>query len=171
MRLFSGKVPALARDLVNVLIESKSVDVLPEEIKEVELDIESVLKEYIRTEREITDQARDVIASQKREYTELKRIKSRIARERKFAIDEEAIEYLNSQLIETLIHSRHVEEVYGMDNELVVVITPVMRKHLAADEELDNEVRRRIKNLQEGTGAWDIQYSKIKDELKRNKRF
>ena len=58
-----------------------------------------------------------------------------------------------------------------MDNELTVLITPVLRKHLAADEELDNEVRRRIKNLQEGTSAWDVQYGKIKEELQRTRKL
>lgn len=171
MRLFSGKVPALAHDLVVALTGDGTIEVKAEEIHEVELDVESVLKEYIRAEREITDRARDVIATQKRDYTELKKIKAQIARERGFQIDEDAIEYLTSQLIEALIHSRHVEEVFGMDNELNLLITPVLRKHLAADEELDNEVRRRIKNLQEGTSAWDIQYGKIKEELQRTRKL
>lgn len=171
MRLFSGKVSALAMDLIGALTTTGSIEVLDDELHEVQLDVESVLKEYIRAEREITDRARDVIAQQKRNYTDLRKIKAQIARERGFQIEEDAIEYLTNQLIETLIHSRHVEEVFGMDNELTVHITPVLRKHLSADEELDGEVRRRIKNLQEGTSAWDIQYGKIKEELQRTRKL
>ncbi len=171
MKLMSGKVPALAHDLVDALVTSQTIEVLPDEVKEVEMDIESVLREYIRADREITDRARDVIAQQKRDYTELNKVKSQLARERNFGIGETMIEYLNAQLIEALIHSRHVEEVFGEDNELVVQMTPVLRKYLAADEELDGEVRRRIKNLTEGTMAWDTQYRKVLDELRRVKKL
>jgi len=171
MKLMSGKVPAVAHDLVEALIASDTIEVLQEEIHEVEMDIESVLREYIRLDREITDRARDVIATQKRDYSELNKVKSQIARERGFGLGEGMQEYLIAQLIEALIHSRHVEEVFGADNELVVQMAPVLKKHLGADEELDGEIRRRIKNLTEGTMAWDVQYRKVMDELRKTKKL
>lgn len=171
MKLMSGKVPALAHDLVDALVASNTIEVLSEEVHEVEMDIESVLREYIRLDREITDRARDVIATQKRDYSELNKVKSQIARERGFGVGEGMLEYLTAQVIETLIHSRHVEEVYGMDNDLVVQMGPILKKHLGADEELDGEVRKRIKNLSEGTLAWDVQYRKVMEELRKTKRL
>jgi len=171
MKLMSGKVAPLAFDLVDELIKSENIEVLSEEVPEVQLDLESVLKEYIRTDREITDKARDTIARQKRDYGDLSKVKAQFARERGFGVGENLIEYITAQLIEALIHSRHVEEVYGMDNDLTVVITPILRKHLAADEELDLEVRKRIKNLQEGTVSWEVQYQKLRDELKHVRKL
>ena len=171
MKLLSGKVPALAHDLVDTLIKAQAIEVLPDEVPEVQLDIESVLREYIRADREITDRARDIIATQKRDYSELNKVKGQVARERAFGVGEQMQEYLTAQLIEALIHSRHVEEVFGMDNDLVVHIGPILRKHLAADEELDGEVRRRIKNLQEGSVAWDVQYRKVLEELRKTKKM
>jgi hypothetical protein len=47
----------------------------------------------------------------------------------------------------------------------------VLRKHLAADEELDGEVRKRIRNLTEGTLAWDVQYRKVMEELRKSRRL
>jgi hypothetical protein len=35
------------------------------------------------------------------------------------------------------------------------------------DAELDQEVRRRIKNLSEGTQAWDVEYARVMDQIKR----
>lgn len=171
MKLMSGKVTPLASDLVDELVKSGNIEVLPEEMPEVQLDLESVLKEYIRADREITEKARDIISRQKRDYGDLSKVKAQIARERDFGVGENLIEYITAQLIEALIHSRHVEEVYGMDNDLTVVITPVLKKHLAADEELDQEVRKRIRNLQEGTISWEAQYQKLKDDLKKARRL
>ncbi len=171
MKLMSGKVAPLAFDLVDELIKSENIEVLPEEVPEVQLDLESVLKEYIRTDREITDKARDMIARQKRDYGDLSKVKAQLARERGFGVGENLIEYITAQLIEALIHSRHVEEVYGMDNDLTMVITPILKKHLAADEELDQEVRKRIKNLQEGTVSWEVQYQKLRDDMKKARKL
>ena len=36
-------------------VTAQAIEVLPEEVPEVQMDIESVLREYIRTDREITD--------------------------------------------------------------------------------------------------------------------
>lgn len=171
MKLMSGKVAPLASELVDALIKSNNIEVDSEEVPEVQLDLESVLKEYIRSDREVTEKARDAIARQKRDYGDLSKVKAQIARDRGFGVGDNLLEYVTAQLIEALIHSRHVEEVYGMDNDLVIIITPILKKHLAADEELDQEVRKRIKNLQEGTITWDAQYQKLKDEMKKVRRL
>jgi hypothetical protein len=70
-----------------------------------------------------------------------------------------------------LFHSRHVDEVYGMDNELVVVMSPILRRHLNADEDLDLEVKKRIRNMQEGTVAFEVQYKKVQEELRRTRKL
>jgi hypothetical protein len=46
---------------------------------------------------------------------------------------------------------------------------PVLKKYLAADDELDAEVRNKMKNLQEGTRTWEVEYQKIKNEIQRRK--
>lgn len=171
MKLFIGKVPAMAQELVQALMNEGRLEVEPEEVVEVVKDIESVLKEYIRLDKEITEKAREIVSAQKRDYTEVPKVKMQIARERNVGIGEQAIEYIISQIIEALIHSRHVSEVYGADNEIALVISPILKKYLTADEELDLEVRKRIKNLKEGSTAWEIQYRKVMEELRRSKGF
>ena len=34
-------------------------------------------------------------------------------------------------------------------------------------EDLDKEVRQRIKNLEEGTATWEIEYQKVMDQMKQ----
>jgi len=48
-------------------------------------------------------------------------------------------------------------------------MTDVLKKHMQVDEELDEEVRRRIKNLEEGTSTWEVEYGKVLDQIKRNR--
>ena len=39
--------------------------------------------------------------------------------------------------------------------------------HLDVDDEIDREARARLKHLQEGTSAFDIEYNKTVDQIRR----
>ena len=169
MRLYAGKVTAIATDMVGALTTDEAVEAEPEMEGEVNLDIESVLREYIRTEREITNHARELISQGGLEFRQLSRIKNKIADERGFGIGERALDYLTQQIIECLFHSRHVAEIYVEDHVLRKTLRNVLRTHLRMEEDLDQEVRKRIKNLQEGTSSWEIEYNKVMEDLKRLK--
>ena len=43
----------------------------------------------------------------------------------------------------------------------------VMKKHLDVDDEIDKEARSRLKHLQEGTRAFDIEYNKTVEQIRR----
>lgn len=169
MRLYPGKVSAIANDMVQHLCAQEDIEVAAEMTQEVVLDIESVLREYIRADREITDRARDLISKEGLEFNQVNKIKTRIATERGFGVGDGAVEYLTRQIIEALFHSRHVDEVFAEDHELRKSLREVLNKHLHVDEDLDQEVRKRIKNLQEGTSTWEVEYHKVMSDLKRLK--
>ena len=169
MRLYPGKVSAIAKDMVDALSASGDIEVLPDMVSEVILDIESVLREYIRADREVTDRARDLISRDGLEFNQVNKIKQKLAEERGLGVGDRAVDYLTKQVIEALFHSRHVEEVYAEDHTLRKSLRDVMNRHLHVDDDLDQEVRRRIKNLQEGTQNWEVEYHKVMQDLKRLK--
>ena len=169
MRLYPGKVSAIAKDMVDVLSANGDIEVLPEMVSEVVLDIESVLREYIRAVREVTDRARDMISRDGLEFNQVNKIKQKMAEERGFGVGDRAVDYLTKQVIEALFHSRNVEEVFAEDHTLRKTLRDVMNRHLHVDDDLDQEVRRRIKNLQEGTQNWEVEYHKVMQDLKRLK--
>ena len=169
MRLYSGQVAIVAQDLLKTLMEAEDLEILGENIPEVEEDIQSVLKEYIRLDREISDKARE--ASGQRSNTSIGREKRRLAKAMGVSIVEDAVGYIIDQLIETFFHSHFVEEVFAADNDLRRKMAPVLKKHMAVQEELDVEVRDKIKNLEEGSAAWDIEYQRAMGNLKRSKKL
>jgi hypothetical protein len=66
--------------------------------------------------------------------------------------------------------SPHIEEIYGADNELRAKMTPILKRYTASrDNELDEAVRSKIKNLEEGSAAWDIEYERVLERVRRNK--
>ncbi len=169
MRLYPGKVSNIAQDMVALLVSNQDIEVDTELVGEVILDIESVLREYIRADREITDKARERISKDGIEFIQLNKIKQKLAEERNFGVGDRAVEYLTKQIIEALFHSRHVEEVFAEDHTLRKTLRDVLNRHTHVDDDLDQEVRKRIKNLQEGTQGYDIEYQKVMADLKRLK--
>jgi hypothetical protein len=144
-------------------------DIECEAPKEVQLDVEAVLNQYVNDEAAISDQARDLVASRGMAVSELGRMKRRIAEQRKIGIGEEAIDYLLDQLVEMLMHSNNVVEVYAPDYELRRKMRDPLRKQFAAEDELEQEVRGRLKHVQEGTQMWEVEYRRMMEDIRRRK--
>ena len=167
MRLFGSKIPSLISDLIADLRKAELVDIMPANVSEVELDIESVLKEYLRAERQLTEEAKDLAHSKGLDYSAHQKIKRQLADRRKFGLYEDSVGYIANQIIETLLHTKHVEEIFAEDNELRAAIVPVLRRHMSDGSGIDQEVRRRMKHLEEGSRDWDITYQQTMERLRR----
>jgi uncharacterized protein len=169
MRLFSGKIPTIAQDVVKALTEASDIET--EAPQEVQADLESVMKEYLRQERKVTDEAKNRMEIRGLSYGELGKMKNQVARDLKIATGEDTLPYLVEQMLEMLFHSGNVAEVFSDDAVLRKKITSILRKHMDVEQELDREVRGKIKNLEEGTAAFETEYARVMDQLKRNKKL
>lgn len=167
MRLYSGRIRHIAEEVVRALRETGAIDVPLELIPEAELDVEAVLREYLRTERHLTSRAREMADSGRGSF---KRLKRQLAYSANFKLGDEGIDYIVNQLIETFLHSHNVEEIYADDLELRRQISVIVKKHTeTAEGELDTEVRAQIKNLSEGSIAWDDEYDRVMKKLKHER--
>lgn len=171
MRLYSSRVPAISQEVVQTLIDRELIEVSRDNQPEVVLDAEAVLKEYLRTDRELTEEAKDVAQQRGLDYGAHQKIKRKLAERKRFGLYEDAVGYISNQLIEIFLQTRHVDEIYGEDHQLRAAIAPVVRKHMSAGDELDVEVRKRIKNLAEGTADWEIRYQQTLERLSRAKNL
>jgi uncharacterized protein len=169
MRLFSGKVPVIAQEVVRSLVDTNDIET--ERPDEVIADIESVLKEHLRQERRLVDEAKTRMEIRGLGYGELNRMKNQVARDLKVSTGEDTLPYILEQILEMLFHSANVEEVFAEDNVLRKKITTILRKHMDVETELDREVRSKIKNLEEGTASFETEYARVMEQLKRNKRL
>ncbi len=155
----------MSEEVVRALVADGDIDVVQE--GEVCLDVEAVLKEFIRRDREVTDVAKQQMESQGLGYGNLGKIKAKIAKNYGFPPPDESLPYILEQVLEMLFHSNNVDEIYADDLALRKKLTPVLRKHMEVDEGLDEEVRARIKNLEEGTAAFEIEYERLMGDTKR----
>jgi hypothetical protein len=167
MRLFSGKVTTISEEIVRTL--TGDGDIEAEQPAEVVLDIESVLKEYLRFERSISEEAKNRMELRGLPYAQLGKLRNQVAKEKGAPQSDDVLPYLIDQILHILFHSRNVEEIFAEDTELRKKVAPVMRKHMDVGGELDEEVRSKIKNLEEGTATFEIEYQRIMGDMKRKK--
>ncbi len=167
MRLYSGKIPTVGAEIVKGLVEAGEIEV--SDRAEAEMDVQSVLKEYIRLDREITEKTKDVLQKRNLPYEQFGKVKRALAGEKGFGLGDEGLEWMTNQMIESFMQSPHIEEIFVEDSVLRKRMSDVLKKHMQVDEELDEEVRRRIKNLEEGTSTWEVEYGKVLDQIKRNR--
>jgi hypothetical protein len=167
MRLYSGKITPLAEDLVKALVEGKDIET--ESKREVALDLESVFTNYLRLEKEATDKAKDLLQSRAMPPSELPRLRKLAAEQKGIKVGDDMLDYLLDQLIEMLMHSGNVDEVFGEDHDLRRRMRPVLRKYLEIDEAVEGEVRGKLKHVQEGTRTWEVEYQRLMGEIQRRK--
>ncbi len=167
MRLYPAKIPTIATEIVRRLVDVNDIETA--QPKEVQEDIASVLRMYLDNDRQVTDKAKELMQARGLGQQEFNRMKRQVADQRGFKIGDDMLDYVLDQIVEMLMHSGHVDEVYAEDVELRRKMAPILKQHMAVDEELDRETRAHIKHVEEGTRTWEIEYRRVMEDIKRRK--
>jgi hypothetical protein len=165
MRLYASKIPAIVDGIVRALVHSGDLEV--GNLDEFKADVESILKEYLRSTRELTERAKDQLESRGLNYSELHKVKRQLAEDQSLGIGDDAVKWITNQLLELFMQSSFVEEIYAEDPVLRRKIQEVLRHNMLVDEDLDREVRSHLKHLSEGTTSFEIEYQRQLDLVKR----
>src|SRR5437773_536746 len=144
MRLYAGKIPVIGSEIIKTLVDAGDITV--DDKSEAELDVQAVLKEYLRLDREITDRAKDMLSKRNLPDEQFGKGKRTVAQEKGLGLGEEGLEWMTNQMIESFMASPHVDEIFADDGTLRKRMADVLKRHMMLDDELDAEVRKRIKN-------------------------
>ena len=167
MRLYPKVIPIISREVVQRLMQDGDIEVEPMRVADAEMDLSAIMREYLANEERVNQATREALERRGYDYSKFNQVKREMADVRGFKMGDEGVEYVINQMIEFLLISRNVEEVFAADNVLRQKIFSVMKKHLDVDDEIDKEARSRLKHLQEGTSAFDIEYNKTVEQIRR----
>ena len=135
----------------------------------MQADILAVLEQYLRDEQDISSKARDIAAARGASATDAGRIKRELAKQQGVGIGDDAIDYLLNQLVEMLMHSGSVEEIFAEDHQLKLVMRAPLRKEQAMADQVDETVRKRLKHVEEGSSQWEVEYQRMREEVSRRR--
>jgi len=170
MRLFPGKIPVIAKEIATILVRDGDIEVADKAtLEELELDLQAVLKEYLRVERELVEQAKDYLQEHGLPYSDFGKAMKVVAEGREFGRGEDAIDYLTAQAIGCFMQSAHVEEIYADDATLNRKMRAVLRKHMSEGQDVEREVRARMRNIEEGSREWEVEFQRLREEIQRKK--
>ena len=169
MRLYSKVIPTIAREVVSTLMQDGDVEVETLRIADAEMDMTAVMKEYLAAEERVNAATREALERRGYDHSRFNQVKREMADVRGFKMGDEGIEFVIDQMIEQFLISRNVEEVFTEDNVLRKKIFGIFKRHLDVDDEIDREARARLKHLSEGTSAFDIEYQKTVELLRRSR--
>jgi hypothetical protein len=169
MRLYPKVIPTIAREVVQTLMQDGDVEVETMRVNDAEMDMASVMKEYLAAEERVNAATREALERRGYDQSRFNQVKREMADVRGFKMGDEGIEYVIGQMMEQLLVSRNVEEVFSDDLGLRKKIFGIFKRHLDVDDEIDREARARLKHLQEGTTAWDVEFGKTIELLRRSR--
>lgn len=167
MRLYPKLVPILAREIVQRLTQDKDVEVEPIRVSDAEMDLSAIMREYLANEERVNQATREALERRGYDSSKFSQVKREMADVRGFQLGDDGIEFVINQMLEFLLVSRSVEEVFSDDSTMRPKILQIMKKHLDVEDEIDREARGRLKHLQEGTGAFEVEYQKVVDQIRR----
>ncbi len=167
MRLYPKVIPTVAREVIQALMAEKDIEVEPMRIADAEMDMAAIMRNYLADEEKVNQATKQALERRGYDMSRFNQVKREMADVRGFKMGDEGVEWVIGQMIEFMLISRNIEEVYSDDNAMRKKIFGVMRKHLDVDEEVDREARARLKHLQEGTANWEVEYQKTIEQIRR----
>lgn len=167
MRLYPKAIPNISREIVHTLMTDKDIEVETLRIADAEMDLSAIMREYLANEERVNQATKEALLRRNYDASKFGQVKREMAEVRGFKMGDEGIEYVIGQILEFLLISRNVEEVFSEDPPMRKKIMGIMKKHLDVDEEVEREARARVKHLQEGTVAWDVEYNKVLEQIRR----
>lgn len=171
MKIYMKLIPSIASDILRALSKDGDIEIKENRLDEAVLDVSKVFRDYLEEEEEINQEAMLFIQNNNMASKDFASVKARLAEERGFDYGDEAIEMLLADVVDALLNSENIEEVYEDNNVLIKKMYEVVKKYLDVDAELDKEAREQLKNLEEGSLEWDIAYKKAIHEIKKKKNL
>jgi hypothetical protein len=150
-------------------MQDADIEVEMTRVADAEMDLSAIMREYLANEERVNQATREALERRGYDYSKFNQVKREMADVRGFKMGDEGIDYIINQMIEFLLISRNVEEVFAEDHSIRKKIYQVFKKHLDVDEDIDREARSRLKHLSEGTQAWEVEYQKTVEQIRRNK--
>lgn len=167
MKLYRTRIPEIAKKVIEELVKDESIEVLPENRSEAELDLVAVMEEYLRRDSHLRETVRETMSRRSIPYDKYSKVRAEVAGEMGHPTGNEVERFLARQFLEGFMISRFVEEVYGEDGELMKRIRAVIEGFDVDERAIRDEAREKVKNIPEGTVDYEIALNRAIKEVKK----
>lgn len=170
MKIYENLIPKVAKEFIKKAINSNYFLIGKTKIRASEMDIESIFNAYLKQLKEINQIAKDRIskADDKTDPNFFNKVKKQVAAEQKFSLEKNNEIFLVKQLMGLIFQSENIEDIMVDDIKIEKLFLTVCKKHFISDEDLENEIKKRLAyfpDLKEGTKKYQDKYKEVKEKL------
>ena len=169
MKFYPKQIDKMAAEIVQTLVDNNDIEVEPDSIPDAREDFAAIMREYQRQADQIADDAKTTLIRRNWPSSKFNEARKIVASSKNFPLGDEGIDFVINQMLEFMLITKNIEEVYAEDHTLRKIIVTILRRYAQVDDEVDREARARLKHLEEGTRDWEIQYQRARDQVRRNK--
>lgn len=169
MKIYRKKIGPIAEEIVNTLVRDEDIEIRGGLFNTVVKDISNFIEDYAKQEQALSDEAKVKMENEGLSVEHLVKVKNILAQQRGVKLGDDALEYLAEKIIKYLFTEDAIEEVYSDDPSMKKKIYDIFRKHTFVEDDLDKEVRARLKNIPETSPIFKIEYEKVLREIKRKR--
>jgi len=130
MHLSQEAISPIARDSIQLLMQDGNIEVEGLRIADAEMDLSAIMREYLTNEERVNQATREALERRGIDPSKSDQVKREMADVRGFKLGDEGIAHVIDQMVEFLLLSRNVEEVFASDDVLRGKLRAVMAKHL-----------------------------------------
>lgn len=167
MKLYRAKIPVIAKECINRLVEDGDIEVDPDSKADAEADLVAIMEDYLRRDTQLRESIRDHMANEGISYDQYGRTRAKMAGAMEHPTGDDVERFLVRQFIEMLLNSPNVEEVWAEDASMYRKLMEVIRAHDVDEEAIRQAARDKLKNIQEGTMEFEIAMRDAVREVKK----
>lgn len=169
MRIYRKKISPISEDIVGALVRDGDIEIMGSLYNVVVKDIAKFIEQYSDEEQALSDTVKTILDRKGLPAAQFQKVRQILSEEKGIPIGDDALEYIADRIIRYLLTEDSIDEVYSEDAAMRKKIYDIFHKHIDIDEEIDREVRARIKNIPETSPIFKIEYQKVLQEIKRKK--
>ena len=169
MKIYRKKIGPISDEIINTLVRDEDIEIRGSLNNVVIRDIGGFIEEYVKAEHAITDAAKDLLDKKGLPLNNLNKLRTLLAEQKGVKLGDEALESLADRIIRYFMNEDAIDEVYSDDAAMRKKIFDIFRRHLDVEDDIDREVRARLKNIPENSLIFKIEYEKVLREVKRKR--
>ena len=169
MKLYRAKIPAIAREVLEVLASENDIEIQPENRPEAEKDLVAIMEEFLRRDNDFREAVRDYMAARNIPYDQYGQTRKQLAEQQDHPLGDDVERFLCRQFIENMLISPNIDEVFEEDKVMYKKVMGVLRSHDVDERAIREEAESKIKNVKEGTVDYEIALQNAMREVKKRK--
>lgn len=169
MKLYRTKVPVIAAECIQRLMEDGDIEVQHERRAEAEADLAAIMEDYLRRDNDLREDIKDHMHRRGLSYDQQGKVRTAFAEERQHPLGEDVERYLARQFTENLMISPSVDEVYGEDKVIYKKLLMTIARHDVDEASIREEAKSKVKNAREGSVEYEIALTNAIRDVKKRK--